>query len=169
MHHPQNDQETNCTDRQDLIRTNIERFLGETQSRFGILRKENGRWNVNEVVMISECCDIIHEMIIEHVKNDGVGEEKDRNILFKFGKNINPATYKHKTQATQFSESTETEHIEEHAPTVSFDTMFINKAEITNYSGFEKLQKELIEIVSTAGAEDTNNSDWLCIQQNQVL
>lgn len=42
---------------------------------FEISRNENHRWDVNGVVAISQCCAIINNTIIEHVENDGIGEE----------------------------------------------------------------------------------------------
>lgn len=93
------------------------------------MRKENRRWDVKEVLRILEFWSIMHNIIIEHVEIDSIGEKDDGTILFEFCNNIHHATYNHEIQATQMFESTETEHYEEHAPTVSLTTCLSTKQE----------------------------------------
>lgn len=78
--------------------------------------------------------------------------------MFEFRNNINSEAYKHETQRIQLSKWTERKYNEEHAPAALFDDMFINEAGIKSYGWFQTVKKELIEIVSKTGTEDTKDS-----------
>lgn len=49
---------------QECFRKSIECCFGILQGRFSITRKENFRWELDEVVRISNCCVILHNMWI---------------------------------------------------------------------------------------------------------
>lgn len=84
IHHPANEREQLYSKRQEAIRKDIERCFGVLQSRFEILRRENRRWNKDEVVRISEVCAIIHNMIIRMVELGDLGDdEDDDNVLLE--------------------------------------------------------------------------------------
>lgn len=66
IHHPEND-EARYTVRKDSILKDIERFFGILQSRSEIIRRENRRWQKEEVITISDVCVIIHNILISLV------------------------------------------------------------------------------------------------------
>lgn len=63
IHEPTNDSEKMYTNREESIKKEKEKCFSVLQARFEILRRENRRWDKKEVVMISEVCAILHNII----------------------------------------------------------------------------------------------------------
>lgn len=82
IHHPVDEHERTFTKNQEAIRKDIERCFGVLQARFGVLRRENRRWDVNEVVGISNACVVLHNMLVNLISLGGLNaEENDGNVL----------------------------------------------------------------------------------------
>lgn len=64
---PRNDAEGLYTTEQEAIRKDFECCFCVLQARFDILRHENKRWDVDEIVRISEACVIVHKMLASTV------------------------------------------------------------------------------------------------------
>ena len=63
-HAPINDRELYVTKRQEATRKDVERFFGCLQGRFKILRQERHEWSDALVILISEGCVVLHNLIV---------------------------------------------------------------------------------------------------------
>ena len=62
---------------QESVRKDIERFFGVLQGRFQILRHELHEWSDELIVLISQVCDILHNMILEMWERGKIKAEVD--------------------------------------------------------------------------------------------
>lgn len=62
---PADEKESHLTQRQESVRKDVERFNGCLQGRFKILRQESFEFDAEFIVSISNCCVILHNMLVE--------------------------------------------------------------------------------------------------------
>lgn len=60
---------------QEGVRKDVERLFGVVQGRFKVLRRESELWNVEDVVLVSEVCVILHNILIRIQQSSGFDEE----------------------------------------------------------------------------------------------
>lgn len=60
---------------QEAIRKDIERFFGVIQARFHVLRKDNESWDVEKVVLTTNVCCILHNLLIRMMQSGAFDEE----------------------------------------------------------------------------------------------
>lgn len=63
------------TKRQEAVRKDIERFFGCLQGRFKIMRYERHEWSDEELILISQVCGILHNMISKMNRDGELGDE----------------------------------------------------------------------------------------------
>ncbi|KAI0563688.1 Plant transposon protein [Gracilaria domingensis] len=91
---PLNDREANMTQRRESTRKDIERMFGALQGRFKILRLERHEWSDELIILISQACIILHNMLVEMDSN---GELEDKiapngetvSVIEAFGEGAN--------------------------------------------------------------------------------
>lgn len=65
IHSPLNQRYSYMTKCQEGRRKDVERFFGCLQGRFKILRQERHEWSDADIILISDVCVIIHNMIVK--------------------------------------------------------------------------------------------------------
>lgn len=65
------------TGRQEAIRKDIERVFGCLQRRFKILRQERHEWSNSQLILISQACDILCNMIVKRAVSGELSDELD--------------------------------------------------------------------------------------------
>lgn len=78
-HAPLNDREVHMTKRQEAVRKDVERFFGCLQGRFRIIRQERHEWSDTQLILISQVCVILHNMIVKMSLRGELSEELDEN------------------------------------------------------------------------------------------
>ena len=78
-HSPASEQEAYMTKRQEAVRKAVERFFGCLQGRFRILRGEGFEWKLEDLILISEVCVILHNMLDSLRKEKELEDEMDEN------------------------------------------------------------------------------------------
>lgn len=92
-HAPLNEKESYYSSRQEAQRKDIERFFGVLQGRFKILRHELFEWSDEMVILISDVCVILHNMIVDMHRRDELGEETNSeggsvDVVGEFTENV---------------------------------------------------------------------------------
>lgn len=59
----------------------VERCFGVLQSQWKIYRHENRRWDKEEVLLLSEACEIIHNMLVTLINSDRSECDGDEDII----------------------------------------------------------------------------------------
>ena len=156
IHQPTDEGQKCYTKRQEAIRKDIERCFGVMQARFEIIRRENRRWDKNEVVMISEVCSILHNMIIRMVRLGEVVCEDGTDIVQDlYNEEVElEATIREESRDIRDSNShvpdgrdgTQSQ-VEGHAGSFSaiMEEIMVREYQLTSRGAFRALQEELIE------------------------
>lgn len=76
---PLNDRELHMTKRQESVRKDIERFFGCLQGRFKILRQERFEWSDAELILITNTCVILHNMLVKMTMEGQLADEMDES------------------------------------------------------------------------------------------
>lgn len=84
IHKPVDEAERTYNARQEAVRKDIESFFGVLQSRFEILRREKRRWDVQDIVRISETAVLCHSILVSFVEADDFDVEYVVDIVQKF-------------------------------------------------------------------------------------
>jgi Plant transposon protein len=71
---PSSSMERHYTIRQEAVRKDIERCFGVLQARFNVLRVERKQWNKEDAIKEGMACVILHNMIVEFVRERDLGE-----------------------------------------------------------------------------------------------
>ncbi|XP_026442062.1 uncharacterized protein LOC113341372 [Papaver somniferum] len=66
--------------RQEAVRKDVEREFGVLQARWHIVKGTTRMWNVKDIGKIMKICIILHNMIIEHERQQGVDPESWRPL-----------------------------------------------------------------------------------------
>lgn len=77
---PLTDQQQHITKRQEAVRKDVERFFGCLQGRFKILRYERHEWSDEEIILISQVCVILHNMITKMSLQGELDEEFGQDL-----------------------------------------------------------------------------------------
>lgn len=79
------DKERYFSERQESTRKDVERFFGCLQGRFHILRGERHEWSDDFIVLITEVCVILHNMIVVMRREGTLAEDSDGvNLVEEF-------------------------------------------------------------------------------------
>ena len=76
---PMTESESIYTKTQESVRKDIERFFGVLQGRFRILRHELHEWSDYLIILISQVCVILHNMIIDMWERGELKSEVDED------------------------------------------------------------------------------------------
>jgi hypothetical protein len=76
-HAPANEQESLMTVAQEATRTDVERLFGNLQGRFHILRRERHEWSDEVIILISQVCVILHNMLVSLRTKGELDDETD--------------------------------------------------------------------------------------------
>jgi len=70
---------------QEAARKDIERFFGVLKGRFQILRRELKVWELDDIILISKTCVILHNLIVRMQQNgDFRDEAAGANLITEF-------------------------------------------------------------------------------------
>lgn len=81
IHCPTSEQERGYLKRQEDVRKAVERFFGVLQSLFEIIRRENRRWDFDEVATLSATCVMLHNMLIKMLENGDIESVDGEDIV----------------------------------------------------------------------------------------
>lgn len=76
---PSNNREKHYTEKQDSIRKDIERVFRVLQGSFKILRYEMHEWSYSMLILISQVCVILHNIIVDMDLRGELNYEADGN------------------------------------------------------------------------------------------
>lgn len=78
-HAPANDREKNMTKAREGTKRDIETLFGALQGRFNVLRHETFEWSNERIILISQVCVALHNMIIDMDMNVELKYEADEH------------------------------------------------------------------------------------------
>lgn len=144
IHHPTTVQEKEYSKLQESVRKDVERCFGVLQSRFEILRRENRRWDVNEVARISETCVILHNMLVKMVEDGDIQMEDGEDIITELLEDHLENTH----GAHGLGSDTDNGSGDNELTMTQAEDMLLSEFSITTRVGFETLRKELVDMFS---------------------
>ena len=130
----------------------MECAFGMLQIRFEILRRENRRWDVDEIVSITNTCVIIHNMIIRLRQFSGYSD------IYEDYKNVHEMLLNESEQLVKSNQELQ-RNIDKitgemvHLVQLEADRLFIRDFEITNQHEHIRLQSALLKL-------NTNRFGW---------
>lgn len=72
-----NERDVHLTQRQEGVRKDVERFFGCLQERFKIMRQERHEWSDSQLILISQVCVILHNMILKMMLKGELSDEQN--------------------------------------------------------------------------------------------
>jgi hypothetical protein len=88
---PQDDKEKHFAAVQEGNRKDIERAFGVIVKQWQILQRPIRQWYLDDIKSTMDFCIILHNMVVEHHRNDYTINEWVRNVLNIYGLQNNPA------------------------------------------------------------------------------
>lgn len=134
------------TKRQEGTRKDVERLFGVFQTRFAVMRRESMLWASDDVVSVSECCVILHNMLIRMWQRGEFEEDMEEGNV-----DIVAELYEEELQRGVMSRQETMDTLEELRETqtenVTFDLeqMFVRETFYTSPVAYYDLQQELIQ------------------------
>ena len=126
-------------------RKDVECLFGILQVRFGILRRENQRWDLNEIIRIGNTCVIIHNILVrldQYSRDDATKHiSEDIDVFMETERCIAvDAIAEYNSNLALINATMTTD------PTTESDHQVIRHMELTDKEDHYRLQKSLINI-----------------------
>ena len=130
---------------QESIRKDIERLFGILQSRFEILRRENRRWELHETIRISNCCVILHNIMVR------LSTFRDKNYAQPSSTDLHrimQTEYRNAQQSSSEMDTNETEQAEHvlHNINDESDRLLLRDIRFTDQGTHQRLQTDLVQL-----------------------
>lgn len=133
--------------KQEAVRKDVERFFGCIQSRFEVLRRENRKWDLDDIITITQCCVILHNIIVRMHQNvefrTEMGEVDAVSEFFETDRESARVSVEEIAENRLTAENAIAPNWEE-----EMERFYMHKALITDADCHFKLLDELIELSS---------------------
>lgn len=145
LHEASTQRERSYTRVQESIRKDVECLFGVLQLRFGIMRRENQRWDLNEIVRIGNVCVILHNIIVRMLQYKDCSEEHtnylDIHDMFRLETQLQRTAISEVSQALGLQSATTPNE-----SAIHMEDIILRDLQLTDPSEHDRLISDLIEL-----------------------